>query len=134
MSKKAKSKAKVYEFENGIYPRTLWVVKGGTMDEIKELFLNNEQEEINFSDKDGFGGWTCDCVRKKDYKYGVVVWFPEKITIEYMTHEATHAMLYICGACGLTIDCVDSSEHIAYLMGWICKQIDKVRTNKVNKK
>jgi len=130
MSKKAKSKAKVYEFENGIYPRTLWVVKGGTMDEIKELYLNNEQEEINFSDEDGFGGWTCNCVRKKDYKYGIVVWFPEKITINYMAHEATHAMMFFCTACGLTVDCVDNSEHIAYLMGWIVECIDKVRTNK----
>lgn len=123
------TKAKIYEFDPVIYPRTLWVVKGGTQAEIKENFWDNEQEEINFGDREA-GAWTCDVVRKEDYKYGVVVWFPTKITINYMTHEATHAMFYYGEACGLQVCEGSDNEEWAYLMGWICDCIDKVRAGK----
>lgn len=127
------SKARIYEFDPLIYPRILWVVRGGTKDDIKAKFLNNEQEEINFGDREDFSAWTCNVVHKADNKYGIAVWFPNKITIKCMCHEATHAMFYYCQACGL--DVVDASdEHLAYLMGWICDCIDKVRTNKIKDK
>lgn len=127
----AKSKA-LYEFYNGIYPRPLWVVIGGTVEDIKATFLNENEKEIMLG-KEEFGAWTCGVLRKKDYDYGVVVWFPhrEDMIMNWIAHEATHILAYFCEAYGLHVDCGFDNEHLAYLMGWICECINKARCKSV---
>lgn len=42
------NRARIYEFDPVIYPRTLWVVKSGTQADIKQKFFDYEQEELDF--------------------------------------------------------------------------------------
>lgn len=127
-----KNKGKVYEFCNGIYKRPLWVIIGGSVDDVKAMFLNNNQEEIRI-DRGDIGAWSCNVVRKEDYRYGVVVYFPNRkdMTMNFIAHEATHVLAYFCEAYELNVNCGSDNEHLAYFMGWICDCINKARCDSI---
>lgn len=125
----AKNKGYLVEFDPVIYPRLLWVVKGGAFEEIQATFkpVSEERElEITYTN---FGAWECPVERKCDACLGVVVWFPRKMKVGDMAHEATHAALDIFGDLGIDAD-RDNNEHLAYFIGWIVDCIDKVRKTK----
>jgi len=125
-------KYRFYEFSPVIYPRKLWIVRGGTLKDIKSLFLTRKGGEIEIGD-DGIStmrAWTCNVERKSDRKYGVVMWFPHDMAVHIIAHEATHAALYICGEIGMTFDS-DDNEQLAYLLQWVVRCADAVRLGKV---
>lgn len=121
-------KAKCIEYDPAIYPRLLWVVIGGTADDIKATFRSSYGDEL-IIDNERARGWTCDVERKHDSRLGVVVWVPHKMTLEVIAHEALHAAMYIFHGLGIEVSC-ENDEPLAYLVGWIAKCINEARLTK----
>ena len=115
----------IHEFDPCVYPRLLWVVKGGTREAIKETleFLDIDEEA---------GAVTFPARRKKDGHLGYCVYFPLAGDIrrgDYIAHEATHVALCIFNDVGAVVD-YDNQEPLAYLIGWVFECVDKVRRMK----
>lgn len=118
---------KIYEFDPCVYPRLLWVVKGGTLDDIsKVLELANYEEE----EEESVGAMTlCNVRRRSDENLGALVWFPKASNIknlDWIAHECTHVAMYMFGETGCIAD-VENQEPLAYLVGWAFSCVDKVR-------
>lgn len=120
-----KQKTTIHEFDPCIYPRLLWVVKGGTLEGIQEtLEITCECEQDEKS-----GAVTLPVRRKEDNRLGYCVWFPKSGDIkrgDWIAHESTHAALCIFDDIGARISYEDQ-EPLAYLVGWIFECIDTVR-------
>lgn len=114
----------VYEFNPCVYPRLLWVAKGGTLEELKEFL------EFNYEMEDGVGAVTlCNVSKKSDESLGALVWFPKASNIkrlDWIAHECTHVALYMFGETGCIAD-PQNQEPLAYLVGWAFDCVDKVR-------
>lgn len=114
----------VYEFNPCVYPRLLWVAKGGTLEELKEFL------EFNYEMEDGVGAVTlCNVSKKSDESLGALVWFPKASNIkrlDWIAHECTHVALYIFGETGCIAD-PQNQEPLAYLVGWAFDCVNKVR-------
>jgi len=130
MSKKAKNnKAKVYEFENGIYPRKLWVATGD-VNEVIPKFEYTDGTPITLKEK-GYSGVTIGFVTKKEQDMlGVLVYIRRIEKLSQVIHEAIHVANKIFQDLSITFN-LDEDEHYAYFVEWVCDCIDKVRTNKV---
>lgn len=115
----------IHEFDHCIYPRLLWVVKGGTLEGIQEtleITCECEQEEKG-------GAVTLPVRRKDNNRLGYCIWFPKSGDIrrgDWIAHESTHAALCIFDDIGARVSYEDQ-EPFAYLVGWIFKCIDEVR-------
>ena len=46
------SKLKVHEFHPQIYTRRLWVIKGGLLVDIKDMFCQRDGKELDLGDED----------------------------------------------------------------------------------
>lgn len=106
-------KTVIHEFDPCIYPRLLWVVKGGSLEEIRKTL---ELPELSEEDKRG----------------GFLVWFPRASDIkhgDWIAHEASHVALGIFDYIGSTVAANDS-EPFSYLVGWVFKCVDEVRKYK----
>jgi hypothetical protein len=123
-----KNTTTIYEFDPCIYPRLLWVVKGGTLNGIKEI-LNLGDYEV---DEDGSGAVTlCNVRRKSDDNLGALIWFPKSSNmnnLDWIAHESTHAALYVFAEVGADVD-FENQEPFAYIVGWVFGCVDKVRKN-----
>lgn len=116
-------KTTIHEFDPQIYPRLLWVVKGGTLEGIKEIF------EVSCEADDVGGAVTLPARRIADGRLGYCVWFPKTGDIrnlDWIAHESTHVSLCIFNDIGGVITYEDQ-EPFAYLVGWVFGCIDKVR-------
>lgn len=121
----------IHEFNPEIYPKKIWVVKGGTSTQIKERFYGTDGEELDLDD-------SCDAlvcnvmIEDGTKRLGELIWFPtiKEMTINNIAHESTHAALDIFGFVGCKVH-YDNQEPIAYLVGWVADCIDKVKRNKV---
>lgn len=115
----------IYEFDPCIYPRLLWVAKGGTLDEISKVL-----ELSGYEEDESVGAVTlCNVRRKSDENLGALVWFPKASNIknlDWIAHECTHVAMYMFGETGCIAD-VDNQEPLAYLVGWAFSCVDKVR-------
>lgn len=118
----------VYEFDPCVYPRLLWVVKGGTLDGIKET-LNLGDYDV---DEESSGAVTlCNVRRLSDGNLGALIWFPKSSNmnnLSWIAHESTHAALYIFSEVGALVD-FENQEPFAYMTGWVFECVDKVRKN-----
>lgn len=114
----------IHEFDPCIYPRLLWVVKGGTLDKIKEIL------EVGDLDEDNVGGAVTILARKKENGLlGYCVWFPSSSDIkrlDWIAHESAHVALCIFNDIGARV-LYEDQEPLAYLVGWAFECIDKVR-------
>lgn len=119
---------KIYEFNPCIYPRLLWVVKGGTLDEISKVL-----ELSGYEEDESVGAVTlCNVRRKSDENLGALVWFPKASNIknlDWIAHECTHVAMYMFGETGCIAD-VENQEPLAYLVGWAFDCVNKVRKAK----
>lgn len=121
----------IHEFNPEIYPKKIWVVKGGTSTQIKERFYGTNGEELDLDD-------SCDAlacnvmIEDGTKRLGELIWFPyvKNMTIDKIAHEAVHAAMDIFGFVGCKVH-YDNQEPIAYLVGWVADCIDKVKRNKV---
>ena len=127
----SKSDTIVYEFNPCVYPRLLWVAKGGSLDGIKET-LNLGDYEV---DEEGSGAVTlCNVRRKSDDNLGALIWFPKSSNmnnLDWIAHESTHAALYIFCEVGALVD-FENQEPFAYMVGWVFDCVNKVRKNNVS--
>lgn len=118
------SKTTIHEFNPCIYPRLLWVVKGGTLEGIKETL------EVELADEREAGGAvTMPARRREDGRLGYCVWFPKASDIRnlgWIAHESTHVALCIFNDVGAVIT-FEGQEPFAYLVGWVFKCVDEVR-------
>ena len=121
-------KTTIHEFDPCIYPRILWVVKGGTLEEIRKIL---EFGELGDDEQKG-GAVTISAYDNENKKGGFLVWFPkasEMSNLDWIAHESTHVALGIFDYIGSEVTASDS-EPFAYLVGWVFKCVDEVRKYK----
>lgn len=115
----------IHEFDPQIYPRLLWVVKGGSLEEIRKTLEFPELDE----DQENGGAVTIPVRRKTDSRLGYCVWFPKSGDIrrgDWIAHESTHVAICIFNDIGGNITYEDQ-EPFAYLVGWVFGCIDMIR-------
>ena len=121
----ASKKTTIHEFDPCIYPRLLWVVKGGELEEIRKTL---EFGELGDDEQKG-GAVTISAYDNANKKGGFLVWFPkasEISNLDWIAHESSHVALGIFEYVGAEVEC-SRSEPFAYLVGWVFGCIDKVR-------
>ena len=124
----ANKKTVIHEFDPCIYPRLLWVVKGGELDEIRKTLEFGEVGE----EEQSCGALTISAYDNENKRGGFLVWFPKAKDMshgDWMAHEASHVALGIFDYIGAEVKASDS-EPFAYLVGWVFKCIDTVRKYK----
>lgn len=117
------NKTIIHEFDPCIYPRLLWVVKGGSLEGIKETF------EVECNEEDLGGAVTIPARRKSDGRLGYCVWFPKSGDIrnlDWIAHESTHVAICIFNDIGGNVT-YEEQEPFAYLVGWVFGRIDTIR-------
>lgn len=120
-----------YRFNNGIYPRQLYVAVGLDEDDVNSMFLSYDGS-VKF-DWDG-----CDAVEFDELKerssghLGSLVVFHSRheMTPKLMSHEAVHVLESYMDAFGIERVEKGNNEHLSYLMGWIVGCMDEVRRGK----
>ena len=118
----------IHEFDPCIYPRLLWVVKGGSFEEIRKTL---EFPELSEEDKSG-GAVTLSAYDNEKQRGGFLIWFPKAGDIrngDWIAHEAAHVALGIFDYIGAEAKASDS-EPFSYLVGWVFKCVDEVRKYK----
>jgi hypothetical protein len=118
-----KNKTIIHEFDPCIYPRLLWVVKGGSLEGIQETF------EVECEADDVGGAVTLPARRRSDGRLGYCVWFPKVGDIrrlDWIAHESSHVAVCIFNDIGGVITYEDQ-EPFAYLVGWVFGCIDTIR-------
>jgi hypothetical protein len=119
----------IHEFNPCIYPRLLWVVKGGSLEEIRKTL---EFSELGDDEQKG-GAVTVSAYDNAKKKGGFLVWFPKPSDMTknsyWMAHEAAHVALGIFGYVGAEAK-AEESEPFAYLVGWAFKCMEEVRKYK----
>ena len=121
-------KTVIHEFDPCIYPRLLWVVKGGSLEEIRKTL---KFPELSEEDKSG-GAVTISAYDNENKRGGFLIWFPKASDIkhgDWIAHEASHVALGIFDYVGAEAK-AEESEPFAYLVGWVFRCIDKVRKYK----
>lgn len=125
--KKENKKTIIHEFDPCIYPRLLWVVKGGSYEDLCEKF-----DIDGFEIEDNGGAMTWGTCKKADHRLGALIWFPKASDIkrgDWIAHEAAHVALYIYHEIGASAE-FENQEPFAYLVGWVYECVDKVRRMK----
>lgn len=121
---------KIHQFNPVIYPRKLWVVKGGNSDLIKRHFTDAYDSEIKIDEiGDGFDGMAMKVRSKAEGTYGSLVWIISNANIGIISHEASHAAMDILSDIGFKLD-DKNQEPLAYMIGWITDCIWQVKTGK----
>lgn len=117
----------IFEFNPQIYPRRLWMSVGASTEELQEKF---GKEVIKEDLDDSYYAETYPIQQKEPLLGGVLIRFQDlkAMTPENMAHEATHAAIEIFDYCDCRID-VENQEPFSYLMGWIVKCCDEVKSN-----
>lgn len=119
-------KTVIHEFDPCIYPRILWVVKGGTLEEIRKTL---EFDDIEEDFQSTGGAITISAYDNAKKKGGFLVWFPKPSDMtknsHWMAHEASHVALGIFDYVGAQAR-AEESEPFAYLVGWAFKCMEEV--------
>lgn len=117
----------IFEFNPQIYPRRLWVSVSASTEELQEKF---GKEVIKEDLDDSYYAETYPIQQKEPLLGGVLIRFQDlkAMAPENMAHEATHAAIEIFDYCDCRID-VENQEPFSYLMGWIVKCCDEVKSN-----
>lgn len=115
----------IHEFDPCIYPRLLWVVKGGSLEEIRKTL---EFAELGEAEQSG-GAVTLSAYDNEKQRGGFLVWFPKASDMrngDWIAHESAHVALGIFDYIGSEVTANDS-EPFSYLVGWVFKCVDEVR-------
>lgn len=115
----------IHEFDPCIYPRLLWVVKGGSLEEIRKTLEFGELD----ADEQKVGALTISAYDNEAQRGGFLIWFPKASDIkhgDWIAHEASHVALGIFDYIGSKVT-ADDSEPFSYLVGWVFKCVDEVR-------
>ena len=123
----------IHQFNPTIYPRKLWVMKGGSIDDILDAFTEPEGGEIQLMACSAEpAAMTLKVCHKGSGYLGVLVWLCENsISVKDVAHEAVHVASCIFEDYGMSMEFADGrDEHFAYLVGFAADCINQVRTNK----
>lgn len=124
----------IHKFDPIIYPRKIWVAKGGTKKDIADFFNDIYGDPYCLSDSivDSSYAISDDVLERETGDYGVIIWLHNlnEVTTGKISHEADHAANMIYKAIGAKVDCSNDEPH-AYLVGFIADCIDKVRKGKI---
>ena len=120
-------KAIIHQFDPQIYPVKLWVSITSNLSAIEERFVDFPSgDRMELGETEDFRAFTQKVAQKEDGVIGVIVVFKLRkyCVISTISHEATHVARLVWehlreGETGMEAD--------AYLVGWICECIDKVR-------
>lgn len=117
----------IFEFNPQIYPRRLWVSVGASTEELQEKF---GKEVIKEDLDDSYYAETYPIQQKEPLLGGVLIRFQDlkAMSLENIAHAAAHAAIEIFNYCDCRID-VENQEPFAYLIGWITKCCDEVKSN-----
>lgn len=118
------------EFSNYIYPRMLWVMNGGTIEQIQRNFLDEYGQEITY---DGVDSLACvyAVTSVSSGLRGFLVWIRGKrLTTSDIAHEAVHVAMSIYHDVGAVAD-ANNQEPFAYLVGWAAQCISWVCNHKI---
>lgn len=122
--------SKIHEFSTAIYPRRLWITRGMTGLEMKDMFKEPEGDELklNLYDCDAFA---YNVRKKHTSELGILIWFDNisAMTTSNIAHESVHAAMEIFNDLDCKFD-ANNQEPLAYLVGWIADCIDQVKRNK----
>ncbi len=124
----------IFRFESGVYPRILWIaVTTEPFDEFTErVFEDGEVSDIPMRKmSESANGETTPVYSEKEKLGGIAIRFRNRslITFKTVAHESVHAANMIFKYCGCKVD-TENDEAYAYLVGWIAKCCDYVRTHK----
>ena len=128
----------ITEFNNGVYPISLYIVTDPDMNEIADKFyqLTREGVAVEFEMKKRRLpiASIADCYEKSDKQSGVMclIWKKREMKKDIMAHEASHIASLIFEKLGIEIDGFygSSNEPFAYLIGWVVRCIDGVINSK----
>lgn len=128
----------IIEFNNGVYPISLYVVTDADMDEIADKFYQMTQDgeltEFEIRKRRTPIASIADCYHKLDKQSGVMclIWKKREMKKDIMAHEASHIASLIFEKLGIEIDGFygSSNEPFAYLVGWVVRCIDGVINSK----
>lgn len=127
------SKFRIEKFDPVIYPRKVWVAKGGTKKNLTDIFDDMEGDQYIVSDEvvTSSCAITDEVMERSSGEYGIFVWLRKLNDVDtgLMAHEADHATNLIFKAIGARVDCTNDETH-AYLVGFITNCIEKVRNGK----
>ena len=128
------AKIEVLEFDPVIYPFKFWVAKNGTKADIKELFVDDDREELLITDKEisGSRALTFDrVIHLKDGMIGALTWLhtPKGCSDEEIAHESDHLANALYDHIGASVDPKNDEPH-AYLVGFAAKAIGSVLRGK----
>lgn len=120
----------IHEFDPAILPVKLWVSITSDLSAVEERFIDfpsGDRMEVDRTEY--FRAFTQKVSQKEDQKIGVIIVFKlrKDCVVSTIAHEATHAARIIWDHLG---ECSTGMEADAYLVGWICECIDKVRRGK----
>ena len=107
----------------GIYPRTLYIVKGDNDKCIKDNFKARDDNELitdKFQETDGSRTWSV--IEKGTGKFGFLVQLKNLDYYNDISHEAVHVAFETFRDIGGIAD-EDNQEPFAYLVGWATKQL-----------
>lgn len=123
-----RGKFQIHQFEPTIYPRKLWVVKGGSFKDIERAFYIEECKDVEDMLK------SCKAIAfrasiKYDGQLGVVVYLNHKMSVMDIAHEALHVSSFILSDVGVKADFFND-EAQAYLVGFSADCINQVVTGR----
>lgn len=130
MNKNEKGYFSVYM---GIYPRTLFVVRGNIK---KSIYNDNfqgrcgEELDTNIEGTDGSCVWSV--IEKGTNKYGYLVRLYRVQDKSDLAHESVHVAFEVFRDIGSNVD-IENQEPFAYLVEWITKQLLRVLNYKEKK-
>lgn len=127
------AKFEVHKFDPVIFPRKVWIAKGGVKKDIADLFCDMDGDPYWLSKRvlEHSYAITDDVIESSTEDYGVLVWLhePKMITTGTIAHEADHVANLIFKAIGATVD-VQNDETHAYLVGFVANCIERVKNGK----
>lgn len=122
---------KIHQFNPVIYPRKLWVLKGGNSELIKRHFSDTDKSELVIPKEigDGFDGMVLQVESKDNGCLGSLVWIANCVTVSEVAHEASHVAMDILSEMGYKLD-AENQEPLSYMIGWVADCIWQVKTGK----
>jgi hypothetical protein len=122
-----------FSIHMGIYPRTLFIVKGKDKRKvIQNNFTDRKGNDLVFSDDNTSDACVWEVIEKSNHKYGFLIWLYGDASVEAIAHESTHIAFETFRDIGGLAD-EDNQEPFAYLVGWVAKQIKNALNYKKHK-
>ena len=113
-----------FSIHMGIYPRTLFIVKGKDKRKvIQDNFMARNGNDLIFDEDTTTDACVWQVIERDSNLYGCLVWINGNTTIETISHEATHVAFETFRDIGGVAD-EDNQEPFTYLVGWVAKQIN----------